>query len=79
MPISYSKSVATLRDGVSVEAAEELLQWLQGKPKASVHLAACTHVHPANLQVLMAAQVRVQAWPREPELRSWLETILISK
>ena len=32
----------------------------------------------ANLQVLMAAQTLVTAWPKDVALRSWLETVLKS-
>ena len=76
MPIDYKKKVAVLRDIVSVDDAEALLEWLQNKTTAKVDLSACTHLHPANLQVLMAADCRVTAWPLDAGLRSWLETAL---
>jgi len=79
MPIEYSKKRVVLRDIISVDEAEALLEWLQNKPAASVDLAACTHLHPANLQVLMAAGSRVCAWPKDAQLRGWLETALPSK
>lgn len=79
MPIDYKKNQALFRDIVSVEEAEGLLEWLQNKPAAKVDLAACTHLHPANLQVLMAAKSRITAWPSDANLRAWLETALKSK
>ena len=65
MAIEYKKNHAVFSDVVGVEEAEALLEWLQKKPTAKVDLAACTHLHPANLQVLMAAKLVIQAWPAE--------------
>lgn len=75
MPIEFKKKVAEFRDVVSVDEAEALLEWLQKRPSAKIDLAACTHLHPANLQVLMAAKPAVIAWP-EPAFRAWLEPLL---
>jgi hypothetical protein len=79
MPIDFKKSQARLRDIVSVEDAEGLLDWLQNKPSAKIDLADCTHLHPANLQVLMAARARVSSWPQDAGLRSWIEAALPNK
>ena len=79
MPIEYKKNQALFSDIVSVEEAEGLLEWLQNKRAAKVDLGACTHLHPANLQVLMAAKSRIIAWPNGADLRAWLETALKSK
>jgi hypothetical protein len=79
MPIEYKKTLAVFREIVSVDEAEGLLEWLQGKPSAKVNLAACTHLHPANLQVMMAVKVRIIAWPDDADLRAWLETALKSE
>ena len=38
-----------------VEDAETLLQLLQAQPEGPVDWSACTHLHTAVLQVLMAA------------------------
>ena len=76
MPIEYKKNQALFRDIVSVDEAEGLLEWLQNKPAAKVDLGACTHLHPANLQVLMAANSRISVWPNDANLRAWLETAL---
>ncbi|WP_296448684.1 hypothetical protein [Rhodoferax sp. UBA5149] len=79
MPIEYKKNQVLFRDIASVDEAEGLLEWLQNKPAARVDLGACTHLHPANLQVLMAAKSRIAAWPNDANLRAWLETALKSK
>lgn len=76
MPIEYKKNLAVFSDIATVEEAEGLLEWLQNKPAAKVDLGACTHLHPANLQVLMAANSRIAVWPKDVNLRAWLETAL---
>lgn len=76
MPIDYLEDAALFRDVVSVEEAERLLEWLQQHATPRIDLSACTHLHPANLQVLMAAGSRVDAWPAEPGLGDWLKTAL---
>jgi len=79
MPIDYKKNQARLRDIVSVEDADGLLDWLQNKPSAKIDLADCSHLHPANLQVLMAGHCRIASWPTDPGLRGWLESALHNK
>jgi hypothetical protein len=76
MAIEYKKNQAIFRDVVSVEEAEGLLEWLQKKPSAKVDLSACAHLHPANLQVLMAARPTISAWPRDAAFAEWIESAL---
>jgi hypothetical protein len=76
MAIEYQKKAVLLSDTVGVEAAEELLEWLQKHPRGRVDLAACTHLHAANLQVLMAVRPTIGAWPKDANLRSWLAASL---
>lgn len=76
MPIEYKRKQAIFQDIVSVEEAEELLGWLQKRASAKVNLSACTHLHPANLQVLMAAKTIIAAWPKDKDLHAWLESAL---
>ena len=78
MPIRYEKNLAVFSGVVSGEEAEGLLEWLQKCPIAKADLAACDHVHPANIQVLLAAKTRVSAWPKDAGLGSWLKTVLES-
>jgi hypothetical protein len=78
MPIEFKKTRAVFRDVVSVEEAEGLLEWLQTRPAAKVDLSACSHLHTANLQVLMTAKTGVSSWPKNAELRAWLEPALKS-
>jgi len=76
MGMEFRKKLALLSDAVGVEDAEKLLEWLQGKPNAKVDLSACTHLHPANIQVLLAAHVPVIAWPNDAALSEWLRPVL---
>jgi 3-deoxy-D-manno-octulosonic-acid transferase len=77
MAIEYKKKSVVLVGAVSVEAAEDLLQWHQNNPKGRVDLTACTHLHAAVLQVLMASQMVVIAWPQDEDLKTWLTTTLL--
>lgn len=79
MAIIFKKKIAEFHDVVGVDEAEGLLQWLQQNPSARIDLTTCVHLHPANLQVLMAAQPRVAVWPQDESLRSWLEPLLNAK
>ena len=63
MPIDYRDNEVVFTDIVGVEDAEVLLAWLQDRSGVQADLLACTHVHPANVQVLLAAAVRIAAWP----------------
>lgn len=76
MPIEFKRNRAIFRYEVCVEEAEGLLEWLQNRPTATVDLSACSHMHTANLQVLMTAKARITGWPKNAELRAWLEPAL---
>ena len=76
MPIEFKKNRAQFRGEVSVEEAEGLLEWLEKRPTAKIDLSSCSHLHTANLQVLMAAKAGITIWPKNAELRAWLEPVL---
>lgn len=76
MPFEFRKKQVLLQGVLSVEDAETLLEWLQKKPSATADLSGCEHVHPANLQVLLAAGTRIDAWPADAVLARFLQTIL---
>lgn len=63
MAIEYKKNLAIFRDVVSVDDAEELREWLQNKSAVKIDLEDCTHLHPENLYVLIAAQSYIAFWP----------------
>jgi len=77
MPIEFKKNQALFTEVVSVEEAETLLEWLQKKPSAKLDLSACVHLHPANLQVMMAAGASIAAWPADAAFTGWLKSALL--
>ncbi len=76
MAIIYQKKLALFQDAIGVEEAEGLLEWLMKNPKSKLNLADCRHLHAANLQVLMAVKPTIAAWPKDANLRVWLESVL---
>jgi hypothetical protein len=76
MTIQYKANEAVFGKVVGVDEADALLEWLQLNPTLRVDLSACTHLHPANLQILMAAGSGVSAWPTDAGLATWLQTAL---
>jgi hypothetical protein len=76
MAITYAEDSVVFEGTVSVEEAEDLLEWVQQQPNGRADLSGCTHLHAANLQVLMAARIRVAAWPRDGIFKTWLEAAL---
>jgi hypothetical protein len=75
MAIQFDTGVVLLDGVVSVEDAEQLLEQLQGKAHAQVDFSRCSYVHPANIQVLLAAGVTVSAWPGDAALAGWLQSV----
>jgi len=76
MPVTFTNECVVFTGIVAVADAEPLLDWLQGKAAVSVDLSACTHLHSANLQVLMAAGCIARTWPADGVLTSWLGSAL---
>jgi hypothetical protein len=76
MSIVFTTHDAVCTDIVAVTDAEVLLEWLQSRVGGRVDLAACTHLHAATLQVLMAARPVISAWPTDPDLARWLHDAL---
>ena len=79
MPIEFREDLAVFIGEVSVQEAEPLLEWLQSGSAGSrrrLDLGACTHLHSADLQVLMAAQPTVSKWPDDPSLAAWMRSAL---
>jgi hypothetical protein len=76
MPIEYQETAARFREVVEVAEADGLREWLQQNPQCNLDLAACVHLHAANLQVLMAARPVISHWPEDQVQRTWLESAL---
>ena len=76
MGLELRTKQVVFRGAAGIDEVEALFSWLQGRPQARVNLADCTHLHPANLQLLLAAGARVSAWPRDDALALWLKSVL---
>ncbi|MFD2111375.1 hypothetical protein [Thiorhodococcus fuscus] len=76
MALEFKKTTVVAHDLLGVEDAETLLEWLIKHPRGRVNLSACTHLHAANLQVLMAARPKISAWPKNGALADWLKAAL---
>jgi hypothetical protein len=76
MSVEFKKNEVIFKDVVGVEDAEAILEWLQKIPAAKVDFSACTHLHPANLQVLMAASPSIIVWPADAAFSAWLQSAL---
>lgn len=76
MTIELHDGVLTCSGTLTVEDAEVLQARLAGGAGRDADLAGCEHVHAACLQVLMAAGVRVTAWPAGSALAAWLGAAL---
>ena len=76
MAMRLLKRRAVLSDHLAIEDAEELLQWFQGKDRAELDVSNLIHIHSAPLQVLIAAQPKVIAWPEQLGLSQWLQSCL---
>ncbi len=72
MSVEYKRGTAYLRDAVTVEDAESLLEWLQARKKPKVDLSGCAYLHCADLLVLLALRPSIVALPRDPALAAWL-------
>lgn len=79
MTIDYRKKKISFSGIVGAEEAEGLLNHLQGKSDFTASFNECEHIHPANLQVLMAAGVKVTAWPQDRALSTFLKSALQAK
>ncbi len=76
MAIVYTKNKAVFSDAAGAEEAETLLEWLGKHPKGKIDLGACVHLHPANLQVMMAAGCLVTVRSSDQDLAAWIDSAL---
>ncbi len=79
MPFTTQNNQLSAGEQLSVEDAEGLLDWLLKQPRGKLDLSACEHVHAASLQVLMAAQPKITAWPKSAMLADWLTATLMEE
>lgn len=75
MSIILNHLEATFSDIVAISDADIVLEWVQQNQGVSVDLSACSHLHPAVIQILLASGACVSAWPTDPDLARWLSIL----
>jgi hypothetical protein len=78
MPIRFDGATARFDGACSVEEALPLSEWLMATGDARLDLGACTDLHTAVLQVLMAAKRPVTVPPDDAFLARWISPSLAS-
>jgi hypothetical protein len=76
VPLQLGSRTAALAGVVGIDETEPLVAWLRdrgrGRAPVRIHLGACTHLHSAVLQALLAARVQISVPPVDPFLRTWV-------
>lgn len=76
MPIRFDGNAslpAVFEGPCVVEEADALLEWLRRTPRPSADLGACTELHTALAQLLLAARVRLVVPPVDRLLADCLD------
>ncbi len=76
MPVTYAGDCASLEGQCTVEEAGELTEWLLADRTRAIDLAACTGLHSAVLQTIMALVPPMIAGPQDATLARWLAPVL---
>lgn len=72
MSINIDGNTAQFSGDCGIESVEALHQFLLEQDAPRLDLAACTHLHGAVLQLLMAAAVTIDPPPRQPAVHQLL-------
>ena len=76
MPLEFRNDEVVLVGSCGAEDALELVDWLSKLELPKVDLAACTHLHAALLQTLLAYKPVISAGPEDPFLGRWVLPVL---
>ena len=76
MAIRYQGDVAVFEQQCAVEEAADLAEWLLADRSRRIDLAACTGLHSALVQTLMALAPPMLAPPGDAALARWLGPVL---
>lgn len=76
MPFKFAKNAAIAEESCTVEDALPLLEFLQSHRGARIDLGACTNLHTAVLQVLLAVRPKISALPQDAFLARRLSPVL---
>ena len=72
MPFIIAGDIALFEAVSAAEDATELADWLENQAQAKVDLHACTHLHAAVFQTLLAYRPSVIAASVDPFLSQWI-------
>lgn len=76
MALEFRRNEVVLSANCGAEEALELAEWLAKRKRPKAHLGACTHLHAALLQTLLAYKPALSAAPTDPFLRRWVLPLL---
>jgi len=76
MPIRYDADLARFEAACTVEDALPLAEWLEATVAPRVDLSACTDLHTALLQLLLAARPAMTAGPEDAFLARYVGSAL---
>jgi hypothetical protein len=76
MPLIFTAAEVRFEDECTVEDAQPLLEFLNGGESREADLSACTYLHTALLQLLLAARPTMTAPPSDPNLARWVAPLL---
>jgi hypothetical protein len=76
MPLVFTEARVSFEEVCTVEDALPLLEFLKGSDAPEVDLSACTYLHTALLQLLLAARPRIAVPPADPALARWVAPLL---
>ncbi len=79
MPLVFTESRVRFEAVCTVEDALPLLEFLKVSAAPEIDLSACTHLHTALLQLLLAARPRLASPPADPTLARWVAPLLIAE
>ena len=76
MPLEFRADTVSLRATCGAEDALELADWLSRTELPKADLEACTHLHAALLQTLLAYKPTITIGPEDPFLARWILPVL---
>lgn len=76
MPIRYDDDLARFEAACTVDEALPLAEWLEATAAPRVDLSACTDLHTALLQLLLAARPAVDGAAADAFLARWIGPLL---
>jgi hypothetical protein len=76
MALELKRTIASFTGSCGAEEAAELHEWLSARRAPKADLSACTHLHSALLQLLLAGRVPISKPPKDPFLARWVAPLL---